>query len=368
MHEKYYVYFYYDKNDELLYIGQAKEGVYERWQSHTEPWKDEVFTIGVREYEDEAIMDVFENYYIKKYPTKYNKARLNQGYTKCDINDNSTLKKYSIDEFCANYGPKQKKNNSKLDEKIKEKGIEIIETNKIDLFDKELLSNTNLDKIWFKYENFAFLFEFADISYRRKKDEPEALWLSNKKLLSFKNAVCAMERRGLDVTAQQYNFDSVESREFHAFKNEFVSFEEFTFKIFRLYEESKSGELKKKSAKNDIFVGYKEQTNIYEEKNNNVVYLISSNFYPHNKTGWRSSYYQPEFYTVKDFIEISSDNFIVNLENFKNIYIPNKEKAENESYEKMESEPFKKHLEQINQIENERLKKQKDEEEKEAKK
>lgn len=48
--------------------------------------------------------------------------------------------------------------------------------------------------------------------------------------------------------------------------------------------------------------------------------------------------------------------------------MPNKEKSEKDSYEKINSEAFKKYLERINQIENERYKKQKDEEEKEAKK
>lgn len=362
MQKKYYVYFYYDKNDDLLYIGQAKEGVYERWQTHNgDKWRDEVFTIGVREYEDKAIMDVFESYYIKKHPTKYNKARLNYGYTECEINDPSTLKKYSIDEFCAEYAPKKKTNtNLTLNEKIEQKGIEFIETNKIDLFNEKFLSNTNLDKIWFKYENYVFLFEFADISYRRKKGEPEEFWLSNKKLLSFKNAVCAMEKQGLDVTVQQYNFDSVDSEEYDSLEEKFVSFDKFNLKIFLLYK-NKSGELARKRITSDITVGYREQLKIYEEENNNIIYLISSEFY-------RNSTYQPQYYTVKDFIEISADNFIIDLERFKKFYLPNKEKSEKDSYEKINSEAFKKYLERINQIENERYKKQKDEEEKEAKK
>lgn len=273
MNQKYYVYFYYNKNGDLLYIGQAKEGVYERWQSHNDIWKDEVFTIGVREYEDEAIMDVFESYYIKRFPTKYNIARLNHGYTERDIKDTSMLKKYSIDEFCAEYAPKEKTNaNLTLNEKIEQKGIKFIETNKIDLFNENFLSNTNLDKIWFKYENYVFLFEFADISYRRKKGEPEEFWLSNKKLLSFKNAVCAMGKQGLDVTAQQYNFDSVESEEYDSLEEKFVSFDKFNLKIFLLYK-NKSGELKRKSITSDITVGYREQLKIYEEENNNVIYL-----------------------------------------------------------------------------------------------
>lgn len=361
MNQKYYVYFYYNKNGDLLYIGQAKEGVYERWQSHNDIWKDEVFTIGVREYEDEAIMDVFESYYIKRFPTKYNIARLNHGYTERDIKDTSTLKKYSIDEFCAEYAPKEKTNtNLTLNEKIEQKGIKFIETNKIDLFNENFLSNTNLDKIWFKYENYVFLFEFADISYRRKKGEPEEFWLSNKKLLSFKKAVCAMGKQGLDVTAQQYNFDSVESEEYDSLEEKFVSFDKFNLKIFLLYK-NKSVELKRKSITSDITVGYREQLKIYEEENNNVIYLISSEF-------CRNSMYQPQYYTVKDFIEISADNFIIDLERFKKFYLPNKDKSEKDSYEKINSEAFKKHLEQINQIKSERYKKQKDEEEKEAKK
>ena len=329
MTKKYYVYFYYDKNDDLLYIGQAKEGVYERWQTHNgDEWRDEVFTIGVREYEDKAIMDVFESYYIKKYPTKYNKARLNYGYTECEINDTSTLKKYSIDEFCAEYAPKKKTNaNLTLNEKIEQKGIEFIETIKIDLFNEKFLSNTNLDKIWFRYGDYVFLFAFADISYRRKKGEPEEFWLSNKKLLSFKNAVCAMEKQGLDVTKQQYNFESVESEEYDSFKEKIVNFDEFSFKVFLLYK-GKSGELKRKSITSDIIVGYRKQLKIYEKENNNVIYLISSKFHPHNGRSYHYCYSAPQYYTVKDFIEINADNFIIDLERFKNFYLSNKEKTE----------------------------------------
>lgn len=204
-------------------------------------------------------MAVFENYYIKRYPTKYNKALLNQGYTKYDdINDTSTLIKYPINEFCAKYGPKQKKNILKLDEKIKEKGIEIIETNKIDLFDKELLSNTNLDKIWFKYENFAFFFEFADINYRRAKGEPEKIWLSNKKLISFKNAVCTMKKQGLNI-ATQYHFDS--ENECNNFNNRCVSFDNFIFNIV-LFNKYKSGKIYKKYTE-EFVVGYQQQLKIY---------------------------------------------------------------------------------------------------------
>ena len=93
---------------------------------------------------------------------------------------------------------------------------------------------------------------------------------------------------------------------------------------------------------------------IYEEEDNNNVYLISSSeFKPHNNKTFSYSCYAPRYYTVKDFIEISPHSFIVDLERFVNFYLPNKDKAEKYSYKKIKSEEFINHINQINEIANE---------------
>lgn len=356
MNEKYYVYFYYNENNDLLYIGQAKN-VYNRWIGHkndkNDYWTSEVFTIGVREYEDYAIMDVFESYYIKKYPTKYNKARLNYGYTECDINDTSILKKYSIDEFISEYAPKQEMDcNLTYEEELKDKGVTVVETDKIDLFDENILSNINLDKVWFKYGDCIFFTEYADRSYKRKKGEPEDIWLSNDALLSFKDTIQNMKTNGLDISTH-YCFDSMLSLE--EFNEKINNFKDLKFKIGLSPHKNKAGRLCFK--KKDNFAVEKRGENIYEEENNNHFYLISSSeFNPHVV-----SKYAPKYYTVKDFVEINPDNFIVDLAKFKYLYFPNKEKAEIDSYEKIHSEDFYNHIEKI-QNEKSRKQKLKDEE------
>ena len=144
----------------MLYIGKTKAGVGERWKSHNELWKKEVCKIGVREYPDEAAMDLYEDYYIKKCPSKYNKAQLEHGYTSIEMNDDSDFLMYTVSEFKKKYLSSNtnsgKGNKLTLFERLEKRGIEIVETDKINLFDENLLSNINLDKVWFKRGEYLF--------------------------------------------------------------------------------------------------------------------------------------------------------------------------------------------------------------------
>lgn len=98
----FFVYFYYGKNDKLLYVGQSID-VGRRWQQHDEPWMNEVCKIGVREYPDSVTMDIFEYYYIARLFPKYNVSRLHRGTTTTDIGDPTTLTIYTLEEFKEKY-------------------------------------------------------------------------------------------------------------------------------------------------------------------------------------------------------------------------------------------------------------------------
>lgn len=187
----YYIYFYYDKNDELLYIGQAVD-VGKRWQSHQEPWKKEVCKIGVREYPDHASMDVFEHYYITKLPTKYNKGLLNHGYTTMYVPDSSLLTMYTLEEFKKKFissfsptpHPKPILYNTCI-ESLAAKGINVIETKEVNLLDEKLLSY-DLDKTWFKHNGVFFCvypgrFDLEDKAYNGS--------ITNKRLLGFSTVI-----------------------------------------------------------------------------------------------------------------------------------------------------------------------------------
>lgn len=191
----YYIYFYYNKNDELMYIGQAVD-VGKRWQSHQEPWKKEVCKIGVREYTDHASMDIFEHYYITKLPTKYNKGLLYHGHTTVDIPDSSPMKVYTLDEFKEKYlfcsknsrsiSPMQ---NMTIDEKLAYLGNTIIEVQEesINLFDDKWLK-LDLDKICFKHNNFYLISNYTRTPGKYiTKDAALASFVTNKKILSLKN-------------------------------------------------------------------------------------------------------------------------------------------------------------------------------------
>ena len=163
--EKFFVYFYYNKDDELLYVGQSVD-VGRRWREHTEPWKGEVCKVGVREYPDSVSMDIFEYYYITRLSPKYNIARLHRGSITIDIPDSSTLTIYTVKDFSKKYVSKHVREEQEgflsFPEELELKGKEIIDVTEINLFDKTLWAY-DLDKVVFRYKNiylstYPFLF------------------------------------------------------------------------------------------------------------------------------------------------------------------------------------------------------------------
>ena len=157
MNGKYFIYFYYDKDGTLLYIGQAID-VWARWNGHNEPWKKDVYKIGVYECPDHAAMDILESFYIAKMPTKYNKAKLAHGYTNLEIPDLEEPKLYSVKEFSKIYRPTKKGTTAEplppIEEQITALGNTIIEIDGfIDFYDEKLLE-LDLDRVYFKYKNW----------------------------------------------------------------------------------------------------------------------------------------------------------------------------------------------------------------------
>lgn len=159
----YFVYFYYNSADELLYIGKAVDvGV--RWNGHNEPWKKEVYKIGVREYPDHASMDIFEHYYIAKLQTRYNVALLHHGKTEMEIQDPSPLTLYNRKEFIEKFvNPCKPIHRPKpvlyqtVQESLEAKGFTVVHAKRINLFDKTLLE-LDLDKTIFMFENVCLSF------------------------------------------------------------------------------------------------------------------------------------------------------------------------------------------------------------------
>ena len=153
--ERYFVYFYYASGNELLYIGKSVN-VGRRWKSHKDEWKKEVVEIGVREYPDHATMDLFEQYYIVKYESKYNVAGLRHGRTSVEVDDPYEMKIYSVKEFEDEYLKKEtshaKNNIETYQEDLLGRGIVIVETDVVDYFDDNVMAY-DLDKVCFKYEN-----------------------------------------------------------------------------------------------------------------------------------------------------------------------------------------------------------------------
>lgn len=161
----YFVYFYYGKDDELLYVGQSVD-VGRRWKEHTEHWKNEVCKVGVREYPDSASMDIFEYYYITRLSPKYNIARLHRGATTFEIPDSTTLNIYNIEDFLKKYTSyipdTREEKYLTFEEELIYKGKIIVDVDEVNLFDKKW-NEYDLDRIIFRYGNiylstFPFLF------------------------------------------------------------------------------------------------------------------------------------------------------------------------------------------------------------------
>ncbi|MFV2048618.1 GIY-YIG nuclease family protein [Metabacillus litoralis] len=168
-YSSFYVYFYYNKDNELLYIGKTKD-VRGRYDNRREHWKSGIDKIGVREYPDEAIMCLFEMFYICTMPSIYNKEYKQLGETKVQIPDNSELQIYSLSQFKKKYPQLKQLNRPKRHRRTVEGKLKTIEHDlrsehynvvkqlkQIDLFESNTL-NIDLDKTVFKWRNIYFSF------------------------------------------------------------------------------------------------------------------------------------------------------------------------------------------------------------------
>ncbi len=206
MNGQYFIYFYYNKDDTLLYIGKAID-VWARWKGHNDPWKNEVCKIGVLECPDRAAMDVLESYFITKMPTKYNKAGLAHGYTGLEIAGLGTPILYSLDEFRERYRPvpqmvqppkevlppklvntaKRTSKRMQFHEKLLDVGFSILEVDKtINLLDVNLLQ-LDLDYVCFKYQNVYLMPRVTPLKkIIANENRPKATRRTNETLLVIK--------------------------------------------------------------------------------------------------------------------------------------------------------------------------------------
>ena len=161
--DKYFVYFYYDKEGALLYIGKAID-VGSRWNGHNDPWKSEVCKIGVSPCPDHAAMDIWENYFIAKMPTKYNKAGTQHGYTSFEMSNLPQPTIYTLAEFKAKYIKNEVKPRTvypPMEERIRAEGVEIIDVgarvNVAEYLDRDL------DRVCFRYKNMYLFSRYSPV-------------------------------------------------------------------------------------------------------------------------------------------------------------------------------------------------------------
>ena len=156
---KYYVYFYYDNSDNLLFIGKTAD-LGTGWKCHTEPWMKEVSKIGVLSCPDWAAMDILEAYFIVKRPAKYNVVGLYHGYTSLEIPGIPEPEMYSLEEFKQKFLPKSEKSpgvRPTIEERLRATGIEIIDIGpNINMYDEALLEK-DLDRVCFRYHNYYLI-------------------------------------------------------------------------------------------------------------------------------------------------------------------------------------------------------------------
>ena len=195
--DNFYVYFYYNNEQEIIYVGQTEE-VGRRWEQHkyNEEWTKDVTKIGVRKYPDKSSMDMYEYCYIKMLCPKYNKAIKGPQKASAGIDDKYELKIYSVDEFekmfCAKESNPKKRLN--YEERLINKGFDIVtvENGIIDFFDEETLK-LDLDNTVFKWKDSKdvyFMSSFA--SYNQNKTK-KTKFQSNSLIKTFKDIFCNEE-------------------------------------------------------------------------------------------------------------------------------------------------------------------------------
>lgn len=195
MSKKFFIYFYYGKDDVLLYIGKSID-VWARWVGHDEAWKNEVCKIGVLECADHAEMDILERYFIAKIPTKYNKAGLEHGYTGLEISGLKSPITYSLEEFKEKYCPRpvnkksRTSNKATYQERLADAGYSILEVGEIvNLLDEELLQY-DLDKVCLKYRDVYAIPNLPKQRRKRKNDsESEPTHRVNNVILTTKECL-----------------------------------------------------------------------------------------------------------------------------------------------------------------------------------
>ncbi|MGF9977319.1 GIY-YIG nuclease family protein [Viridibacillus arvi] len=171
--KEYYVYFYYNENDVLLYVGLTND-VGLRFNTHQEHWKSEVKKIGFRQYQNKTSMQLCEKYYIAKLKPKYNIKDATTDSLELHFSDPVELKLMSREEFISRYCKSRycksgqiRKKRLTFKEKLTNSNCKIIRTNTIDLFD-ESLWNYNLDETAFLYEETIFYFNDNILNDKRK--------------------------------------------------------------------------------------------------------------------------------------------------------------------------------------------------------
>lgn len=154
----YYVYFYYNEADILIYIGLTNN-VLSRFTTRNEPWLPEVKKIGIRQYPNSITMRYCEKYYIAKLKPKYNIVGANEDILYIDIIDAVDFELISITEFKKKYENSIQIKTPKLTlkEQFTNANFSIIEADSIDLFDEKILEY-NLDKTAFLSGDLIFSF------------------------------------------------------------------------------------------------------------------------------------------------------------------------------------------------------------------
>jgi excinuclease UvrABC nuclease subunit len=167
----YYVYFYYNENDVLLYVGLSND-VGQRFYTHIvqDAWMSEAKKVGVRQYQNSTSMILCERYYIAKLKPKYNIKGSTKDFIDINLSDPVELELLSRNKFIIKYckNKKTRKNRLTFKEELVNTNCNIVCANIINLFDESIL-RYNLDETAFLREDCIFYFN-TDILNEKSKN------------------------------------------------------------------------------------------------------------------------------------------------------------------------------------------------------
>lgn len=235
----YSVYFYYDKANDLLYIGKAVD-VGARWRSHQESWKKDTVRIDVLFCDSKDDMDFLEDYFIKKIPSKHNKSGIPKSYITHTIPDLPKPESYTVEafenKFCKKSNQSTSEQNSMftMEEKLIAMGNQVVDVDgDVNLYDAKWLC-MDLDRVIFRHQGQYLFSIYANLPGKSQKKQEQALSFRTNEVIRALNWY--FNETDLQIMPGEFKGQEIHTFTFSGTKEELWNFVDLVNKASSLYD------------------------------------------------------------------------------------------------------------------------------------